>query len=46
MKGLYDRGMVMAYVVNAISRKKIEDTPAVAGIEFGSDAAIVAGVHL
>src|SRR5260370_20663290 len=41
----YNR-MVMADVVNAVSREEVENPPAVIGKEFQSHAALVADVHL
>ena len=40
------RGMVMACVVNAIAREKVEDASAIVGKELASETSPVANVHL
>jgi hypothetical protein len=38
-------GMVVAYIVNAISGEEIEDAPPVISEQFGTRAALVSDIH-
>ena len=43
---LHHRRMIVTDIVNAVSRKKIEDAPSILGEQFHSQAALITDIHL
>jgi hypothetical protein len=41
-----DAGMIVTYVMNAVPRIKVQDSPPVSGVKLGSAAVSIAHVHL